>query len=80
MHNFTRNSPTLFKVLLCMSLSVQVWSLRRLCQGETFSHRVTTLVYIQILYRVVYVIKIGQFHNIVVAALKTSLLLKQHAK
>lgn len=40
---FTRNSPVEFKVL---RLSVQVWSLRRLVKGETFSHRVTTLVYI----------------------------------
>lgn len=64
MHNFTRNSPTVFKVLLCMSPSVQVWSRRRLSEGETFSHRVTTLVYIQILYQVVcYVIKIVRFRN-----------------
>lgn len=46
-----------------MSLSVQVWSLRKLSRGETFSHRVTTLVYIQILCQVVYVIKIVQFCN-----------------
>jgi len=44
-HNFTRNSPTVFKVLLWMSLSVQVWSLRRLSKGETFSQGVTTPVF-----------------------------------
>lgn len=64
MHNFTRNSPTVFKALLCVSLSVQAWSLRRLSKGETFSQRVTTLVFIQILYQVVcHIIKIAQFRN-----------------
>lgn len=63
-HNFTRNSPTVFKVLLCTSLSVQVRSLTGLSKGETFSHGVTTLVYIQIFYQVVCsIIKIEPFHN-----------------